>query len=69
MNLMPPPPPPHLSWLDVDYVWRTLVSRLNGEADHDLLVIAGFAEAFEIEPRAVVAKMRTHILPASRAIN
>jgi hypothetical protein len=64
----PPPEEPSTEnnhFLELDFVWTTLASRLIGDPCHDHKVIRSFSEAFQIPVAAVIAKIRMHFRPGN----
>jgi hypothetical protein len=57
------------AFLDVPAIWSDLASKLTGQRDFDRMTIGAFCFQFRIPMVVALAKVRTHMAPASPTIH
>jgi hypothetical protein len=57
------------AFLDVPAIWTSLAAKLTGQRDIDQMTIGAFCFMFRIPMLVAIAKVRTHVAPASPTVH
>lgn len=57
------------AFLDVPAIWSGLAAKLTGQRDIDLQTIGAFCFMFRVPMVVAIAKVRTHVAPASDTVH
>jgi len=57
------------AFLDVPAIWSGLAAKLTGQRELDQMTIGAFCFTFRVPMAVALAKVRTHISPASPTVH
>jgi hypothetical protein len=57
------------AFLDTPVIWRDLARQLTGQREHDLMTIGAFCFAYHVPMTLALAKVQTHVSPASETVH